>query len=116
MKLGLLNTTICTTDGIFEVQTISLEQAKEIAKINTDNFDSAVGHDSTAQIMSELLEVEIPVNRQLFLQQQGQTCLVFKLKGRPPEGVILTKEEIESIGYEFKLMTEISNSVSFGHM
>jgi hypothetical protein len=42
------------------------------------------------------------------VQQEGQVALVFKLKGRAPEGVILDRSQIEEIGYEFKTMTLIS--------
>ena len=105
-KLALLNTTIATVDGVFEVRTISLEQAKELVQSN--ELLSAIGHDSTAKIMTELLGVNVPMNRIQFEQEQGQTALVFKLKGRAPEGVVLTKEEIEEIGYEFKTMTLVS--------
>ena len=105
-KLALLNTTIATVDGVFEVRTISLEQARELVQSN--ELLSAIGHDSTAKIMTELLGVNIPVNRIQFEQEEGQTALVFKLKGRAPEGVVLTKEEIEEIGYEFKTMTLVS--------
>jgi hypothetical protein len=106
MKLALLNTTIATTDGVFEVRTIDLEQARALAQ-NNETL-SAIGHDSTAQIMSELLGVNVPVNRIQFAQELGQTALVFKLKGRAAEGVILNRKEIETIGYEFKIMTLVS--------
>jgi hypothetical protein len=102
MKLALLNTTIATVDGTFQVRTIDLETAKNLAQSN--ELLSAVGHESTAQIMSELLGVNVPVNRIQFAQELGQVALVFKLKGRAPEGVILNREEIEKIGYEFKTM------------
>lgn len=102
-KLALLNTTIATVDGVFEVRTVTLEQARELAQSN--ELLSAIGHESTAQIMTELLGVNIPVNRIQFAQKEGQVALVFKLKGRAPEGVILNREEIEAIGYEFKTMT-----------
>lgn len=105
-KVALLNTTIATVDGMFEVRTISLEQAREIAQSN--ELLSAIGHDSTAQIMTELLQVNIPVNRIQFAQEENQVALVFKLKGRAPEGVILDRAGIEAIGYEFKTMTLIS--------
>lgn len=104
-KLAVLNTTIATTDGLFEVRTISLEEARGLVAKN--ELDSAVGHQSTADIMTTLLGVEIPMNRQMFVQEAGQEALVFKLNGRPAEGKILTSEEIEEIGYEFKLMTRI---------
>jgi len=109
LPLALLNTTIATTDGCYTIQTISLETAKSLVEDYLTTYgselDSAVGHQSTADIMTTLLGVEVPMNRQMFEQQLGQEALVFKLNGRPPEGAVLTAEEIEEIGYTFKLMT-----------
>jgi hypothetical protein len=68
---------------------------------------SAIGHESTAQILSDLLGIDVPVNRIQFAQQEEQTALVFKLQGRPPEGKILTREEIETIGYKFQILRRI---------
>ena len=102
LPIAILNTTILTTDGDFTLKTISLDQAKEL--IQNREILSAVGHESTAQILTELLEVDVPLNRIQFKQQSGQKALCFKLNGRPQEGTILTAEEIEKIGYEFKLL------------
>lgn len=102
MKIGLLNTSILTTEGNYSLTSISLEEAKEAIK--GKSLDSAIGHQATAEIMTTLLETPIEVNRQLFVQDVGQTCLVFKLNGRPAEGTILSKEEIEKIGYKFQLL------------
>lgn len=102
LPIAILNTTILTTDGDFTLKTISLDQAKEL--IQNREILSAVGHESTAQILTELLETEVPLNRIQFKQQSGQKALCFKLNGRPQEGTILTAEEIEKIGYEFKLL------------
>lgn len=104
LPLTLLNTSIFTADGSFTLETITLEHAKSLVD-SADTLDSAVGHDSTAQIMTELLGTEVPVNRQMFVQKPGQQALVFKLNGRPPEGKILTVADIEKIGYSFKLLT-----------
>jgi hypothetical protein len=101
-SVALLNTSILTTDGEYEMHTISLAEAKDIVQNN--NLLSAIGHQSTADIMSVLLGIKIPVNRIQFEQQQGQQALVFKLNGRPEEGKILSVEEIEKIGYSFKLL------------
>lgn len=102
MKVAILNTTILTSDGDFSLKTITLEQAKELIKDN--EILSAVGHQSTAEILTSLLEVEVPVNRIQFKQEPQQKALCFKLNGRPEEGKILTRDEIEQIGYEFKLL------------
>ena len=105
MKLGILNTSILTAAGAYKLEDITLEDAKNLVVEN--EIDSAVGHVATAEIMTTLLGVEIPVNRQLFTQQLGQSALVFKLNGRPEEGKILTVEEIEQIGYKFQLLKRI---------
>lgn len=102
MKVGVLNTSILTEAGEYKLVDISLEKAKEI--VSRNELDSAVGHQSTADIMTTLLGVEIPMNRQMFSQQVGQSCIVFKLNGRPAEGKILSAEEIEKIGYKFQLL------------
>jgi Domain of unknown function (DUF1874) len=101
--ITLMNTTILTADGSFEMKTISLDQAK--AMVSGAHFESAIGHESTAQILSELLSVVVAANRVNYSQEVGDVALCFKLKGRPPEGVVLNAEEIEKIGYEFKLLT-----------
>lgn len=112
MKLALLNTSILTNDGQYSLESIDREKAQwlifhysqELGK----DLDSAIGHESTAQIMSELLGVTVPVNRQMFAQEVGQQAIVFKLNGRPPEGQILSRDEIEKIGYSFKLLTRVA--------
>ena len=101
--LAILNTTIATTDGVFEVKTIDLDTAK--ALVTSNSLDSAVGHQSTADVMTTLLGVNVPMNRQEFVQKIGQQALVFKLNKRPQEGHIMSAAEIEEMGYSFKLMT-----------
>lgn len=83
MKIVLLNTTIVTTDGDYSIKTISLEKAKELVK--NANLLSAIGHQSTADIVSELLEIPIKMNRIMYTQEVGDIALCFKLKGRPEE-------------------------------
>ena len=107
MKLAILNTSIVTSDGNYTVTTIPTYQAINICKSAMDSgygIDSAIGHEATAAILTTILGTDIPVNRQLFSQQVGQYALVFKLNGRPGNGVELTREQIEEIGFTFKLM------------
>ena len=107
MKLAVLNTSILTTEGTFTLKDITLEEAKNL--VTENKILSAVGHQSTADILTTLLETEIPMNRIQFAQETGQKALVFKLNGRPEEGKILTAEEIAAIGYKFQLLTKISD-------
>lgn len=107
-RLALLNTSICTNAGTYRLVDLTLEEAQELIVENKDNLLSAIGHASTAQIMTELLDTEIEVNRIQFSQQENQKALVFKMLGRPEEGKILTKEEIEEMGYKFQLLERIA--------
>ena len=102
LTVAVLNTTILTNDGEFTLKTITLEEAKEILK--GKEILSAVGHESTSQILTKLLEREIPLNRIQFKQEAGQKAICFKLLGRPEEGKILSLEDIKKIGYELKLL------------
>jgi Domain of unknown function (DUF1874) len=105
--IAILNTSIITAYGEFKYQPMTLEQAATRLEgyiASNLGFLSAVGHVSTAQILSELFGVEIPVNRIQFAQEVGQEAIVFKLRGRAPEGTILGRDEIEKIGYEFGLL------------
>ena len=102
-KLAILNTSILTVTGTFELKDITLQEAQQLVQNN--EILSAVGHQSTADILTTLLGVQVPMNRIMFEQKQEQKALVFKLLGRPEEGKILTVEEIEEIGYKFQLLT-----------
>ena len=104
MKLAILNTSILTNTGTYELKDISLQEAQRLVQEN--EILSAVGHQSTAEILTTLLDTEIPMNRIQFAQETGQKALVFKLNGRPEEGKILSQEEIEAIGYKFQLLTK----------
>ena len=107
MKLAILNTSILTTEGTFTLKDITLEEARNL--VTENEILSAVGHQSTADILTTLLETEVPMNRIMFEQETGQKALVFKLNGRPEEGKILTIKEISEIGYKFQLLTKISD-------
>jgi len=76
----------------------SLEEAKALLK---NGFTSAVGHEGTAQILSELLgvQVEYRKDRPSVFMKGGDKGLHFFLKKRLPEGVVLTSEEIKRLDY-----------------
>lgn len=88
-------------DGVWDIKTLSLQEARAL---NTLGSISAIGHQSTAEIVSELLGAEVPMNRISVTPQEGDLFLCFKLNSRPPEGAILSREQIEEIGYSFCVM------------
>lgn len=104
--VAILNTTILTASGEYRLRDASLEEIK--ALIDGEEILSAVGHESTSQVLSNLLGVEVPVNRIQLEQGIGQVAVCFKLKGRPEEGKILSLKEVEDIGYDFKILKRLS--------
>jgi hypothetical protein len=115
MQLVILNASAFTSYGSFEYRQISPEDGKLLIRNAMDpaigphdGILSGVGHQSTAEVLTELLGVEIPMNRIRFSQEVGQDVIVFKLKGRVPEGANLSREEIEAMGYNFGLLTRKS--------
>lgn len=104
-RITLLNTSILTDYGTFEFSPIDLESAKNLLREN--GFESAIGHQSTADILSEILQIKVEVNRTEYRQKVDDVALIFKLCSRPPEGKILTGEEIEEIGYDFGILRRL---------
>lgn len=105
MKPTLLNTSILTQFGRYDYKEISLKEAQ---KMILGGFNSAVGHQSTCDVLNRLLRANVPMNRVFYKQEVGDIALVFKLNGRPPEGKILTVSEIEAIGYSFGRLVRLS--------
>ena len=117
--LYIMSTTIVTGYGWWHCRQITLKDAKAMLaeKRGYDLFDddpiegayfSVVGHDSTAQMMSDLLQVPIRCFRHTVDPRDGDQFLCFKLKERPPEGMILSAEQLNCLGndaYEWVLMT-----------
>ena len=103
----ITNSTVVPCDGLWNCITVTQEFADEW--IHNNSFISAIGHESTAQVISTVLGVDVPMNRITLNELEVDTqILCFKLKQRAPEGVILNIEQIVEIGYEWKLMTLIS--------
>ncbi len=105
--LTLLNTSILTSFGKYSYDPVSLEQARQIVRdsqVRGETVQSAIGHQSTADLLTMLLEFPVPVNRMEFKQEVDDMALVFKPKQRIGEGKVLTREELEAIGYEFGLL------------
>lgn len=104
----LLNTTIIPAGPgrlVAHIESISIDEARAML---AGRWRSHVGHESTAALMSELLGVTVPMDRTpMQLPEVGEetTCLVMQVEGRPPEGKILTRSELEAIGVTWRRLT-----------
>lgn len=106
--ITFLNKAILTSfDAIYTYKKISLdEMLVHVSSLKEYSipYQSAVGHQVTADILSELLGIDVPMNRIEYKQKPEDVCYVFKLRGRAEEGKILNREEIEKIGYDFGIL------------
>ena len=73
------------------VRPISLNQVKSLLELG---FESAVGHQATAESITNLLGIEVPINRTAIKLQSGDILIVFQLGVRLAEGQVLSKEEV----------------------
>jgi len=77
-----------------------------IVLLRTQEFVSAIGHEATARLLTDLLGIEIPMNRIQIQLGAGDEVIAFTLRRRLPEGkVIYSPEELEQIGYDFWLFS-----------
>lgn len=101
-SLYVLNTPILTEYGQYHFKKISFTEM--MLTLSSGEFISAIGHEATAKLMSELTGMEIPTNRISIKMQPGDQAVVFRVLTRLPEGKVLTQEEIENLPYEFSLL------------
>jgi hypothetical protein len=107
VRVVFANFPYVSAPGQYEYTEISENEAWMIAKNNCQH-ESAVGHQATADLISELLEVECKVNRINFVQKLDDLMLVFKLNKRQPEGAILNRETVQKVGYSWGILKKIS--------
>jgi len=90
---------------VFRVAT--LEEVREL--LLREGFVSAVGHEGTAKLLSQLLGIPVPVNRVPVWMEPGDTAVHFYLKKRLPEGVVLSAEELAKLDY-WLVVSTVSSS------
>jgi len=83
--------------AVVRFRRISIDEAKEF--LSRHEFISAIGHEGTARLLTELLGIPITVNRITVQLEENDIFIAFMLKQRLPEGVVLTKEQLEKLDY-----------------
>jgi len=85
---------------VIKARQISIQEVREM--LEKEHYTSAIGHEATAKLLTNILGQEIPFNRIQVSLQPGDRMVAFLLKKRLPEGTVLkTVEELEQIGYTF---------------
>ena len=77
MTRYILNSAVITAPGFYRYRLIELDEAQEWARQGP--FVSTVGYEQTAVALSELLGINVPVNRVTVRMEPGDEALVFRL-------------------------------------
>jgi Domain of unknown function (DUF1874) len=104
LPLLILSTTILTSDGCYELCTISLEEAQQQV-LQAPSVGSYVGHQNTAATISRLLGVAVECNRAKATQQVGQSAIIWRVKERLGEAQVVTDADLASLSATWKLLT-----------
>jgi hypothetical protein len=89
--------------SIIRVKEVSEEEVKEL------ELESAVGHESTAQLLTAKLGKPIAFNRQNVTLKPGDSILVAQLMGARKEFKEMTMEEIAKYPIKYLLVTVYSD-------
>lgn len=104
MKRYILNGSVLPDPGIYTYTEINEEKAKEVCR---SGVISAVGHRSTAKLISEKLDTKIvPARRRINLKKNDEV-LVFQLLQRIPEGKVISLEKLRKIPYRWGILRRI---------
>ena len=82
-----------------------LHSLDEVRRWLGQGFISAVGHQSTAELLTQLLGLPVEANRVQVTLRPGDQAIVFQLLSRLPEGKVLNEEELKQIQFKFFLVT-----------
>jgi len=109
MTIYVLNTLVIPIDfERFPKVTVKIRKAsiEDVRQMLSRRFVSAIGHQATATLLSQLLGIEVPFNRVTVKAEPGDILIHFVLRERIPEGKILTLEELQRLPFDFAI-TEV---------
>lgn len=102
----ILNSPVLTSYGQWEfLGPISLEASRALI---SNGYVSAIGHASTAMLLSDILGVEVRHARQAISMSPGDEALVFRLHQRLEEYEIVPEEELKTKPFEFGKLRRLS--------
>lgn len=101
----IINSPVLTSFGTFSYSKSSVQEV--ISLLSKNDFKSVIGHETTSVLLSKILGVELPFNRETILQQIDDKVVVFKPKLRL-EYKEYTLDELNEIEFELGILTKIT--------
>jgi hypothetical protein len=107
-NLFILNSLIIPLDfnlnNEYLVRIAKIDVQKACEKLQKEKgFISAVGHESTASLLSELFKIKIPCNRITIRMKENDSAIHFFLRQRIQEGKVLSLDELKQLDYDIIL-------------
>jgi hypothetical protein len=112
MTVYLLNSLIVPVDFTrysvvwVRMRQTTVEEVRDLLK--NSYWESAVGHEATASLLSKILGVEVPMRRVPIYAKPGDVLVHFGLRTRLPEGRVLSEEELRQLDFYFVVSEIIS--------
>jgi len=100
----VLNAPVVTNYGLYRFVKITAEEAKGIL---SKEFVSAVGHESTAMLMSGMIGADIPFNRITIHMEAGDKAVALWLIDRPGEAQVYSVEDLAAVNCELGLLERL---------
>ena len=104
MTTYLLNSPVLTGHGLWRFSPLDLDSARTLA---AGGFVSAIGHESAARLLSEILRQPVPVSRRQVSLKAGDRAIVFRLLKRLPEGMVLDLAALKESEWELALLERL---------
>jgi hypothetical protein len=105
MTIYIMNSPILTSYGQWDFEgPVTIAKARAVL---SNGFISAMGHPASAAVLSQILDIAIPVQRLQITLLPGDEALVLRLTQRLPEGKVLDEAELKAIPFELGLLKRI---------
>ncbi len=84
-----------------KIRKATVEEVRQL--LSNNEFVSAVGHEATAVLLTQLLGIKIQYNRITVKAGPGDILIHFVLKQRIPEGKVLTLDELQRLEFDLAI-------------
>ena len=74
-----------------------LDKDTFVSRLREKEFESYIGHEGTARLLTTLLEKEVKVNRGNLKLQDGDEVYIAVVSERLPEGKVLDENEVKAL-------------------